>query len=282
MAARIILNADDFGLTRGVNRAVAELHRAGVLTSATLMAQGPAFDDAVSIAHELPSLGVGCHIVLVDGTPVLSPGEIPTLLGPDRRRFRPSLIHFGRDLYRGRINAEEMALEAAAQIGKVEAAGIAITHVDTHKHTHAFPQVSRALLSLSCLPAIRKPFEPAFSRNLSQTSLTRRLQVALLNAFRSTFDCLTKETPTTDGTLGIAATGTLTEKTLTQILSRLPAEGTYELCCHPGYHDAELECIATRLRASREAERQALLFAIPQIFSHPQSPTLIHYGNLES
>src|SRR5271154_5842107 len=94
MAPRLIINADDFGLTPGINRAVAELHQAHVLTSATLMATGPAFDDAVAIARANPTLGVGCHIVLTDGVPVLPPKDIPTLIGPDRKTFRPSLISF--------------------------------------------------------------------------------------------------------------------------------------------------------------------------------------------
>ncbi|HEY0163191.1 MAG TPA: ChbG/HpnK family deacetylase, partial [Edaphobacter sp.] len=69
MPARLIINADDFGLTPGINRSILELHRAGVLTSATLMATGPAFDEAVAIASSTPTLGVGCHVVLTDGVP---------------------------------------------------------------------------------------------------------------------------------------------------------------------------------------------------------------------
>src|ERR1700679_3049862 len=102
MPPRLILNADDFGLTRGINRAVAELHAAGALTSATLMANGPAFDDAVSIAHAPPTLGIGCHIVLPDGTPVSPPESIPTLLAPDGKTFRISLIDFHLAVLRGK------------------------------------------------------------------------------------------------------------------------------------------------------------------------------------
>src|SRR5271154_4644382 len=83
MPPRLIINADDFGLTPGINRAIAELHQAGALTSTTLMATGPAFDDAVVMARANPTLGVGCHIVLTDGVPVSPPQTVPTLLGPD-------------------------------------------------------------------------------------------------------------------------------------------------------------------------------------------------------
>ena len=96
MPPRLIINADDFGLTPGINRAIFELHHAGVVTSATLMATGPAFDDAVALALANPTLGVGCHLVLVDGIPISHPQSIPTLLGADGKTFRPSILDFAQ------------------------------------------------------------------------------------------------------------------------------------------------------------------------------------------
>src|SRR6516164_6132620 len=174
MPPRLIINADDFGLTLGINRAIIELHRAGVLTSATLMAAGPAFDDAAALAHSNPSLGVGCHIVLTDGTPASPPETIPTLLGPDSKTFRPSLIDFLQALLRGRIREDDIEREAFAQIHKLQQAGIPITHVDTHKHTHLFPAVARPLLRVlerTSVSAIRNPFEPAFTQRLAHANL---------------------------------------------------------------------------------------------------------------
>src|SRR5580700_3592010 len=103
MAPRLIINADDFGLTPGINRAIEELHQAKVLTSATLMATGPAFDHAVAIAHANPTLGVGCHIVLFVVKATAPPERIPTIIGPDRKTFRPSLIDFVQALLLGNI-----------------------------------------------------------------------------------------------------------------------------------------------------------------------------------
>lgn len=280
MTARLIINADDFGLTLGINRAIAELHRAGVLTSATLMATGPAFDDAVAIAHSFPTLGVGCHIVLTDGMPVSPSSEIPSLLGPDGIHFRPSLLSFIRDLLLGRIDEKEIAREARAQMQRLRTAGIAITHIDTHKHTHLFPAVLRPLLSIPSIPAIRNPFEPRFARRLPHSSLKRRLQVALLNQFKSSFEKTAAQILSTDGTVGISATGNLTPTTLRQVLHILPAEGTFELVCHPGYNDADLALIPTRLRTERDIEREALFTEIPRILALPQPPGLIHYGDL--
>jgi predicted glycoside hydrolase/deacetylase ChbG (UPF0249 family) len=287
MPARLILNADDFGLTPGINRAIAELHSAGVLTSATLMANGPAFSDAVAIARAHPSLAIGCHIVLVDGVPVSDPTRIPTLLGPDRKSFRPTLTHFIRDLLLRRINPEEVAIEARAQIQKITAAGIPITHIDTHKHTHIFPSIARPLLHVAAaanIRAIRNPFEPGWSLALNNGSPSRRLAVKLLRPLRARFEALpqiaNRTILTTDGTLAISAAGQLTPATLAAILRALPSTGTFELCCHPGYNDADLDRIPTRLRAHRDIERAALLTEIPRRLTQPNPPQLIHYGNL--
>jgi len=124
MPARLILNADDFGLTRGINRAIAELHSAGAISSATLMASGAAFDDAIAVARAHPSLDVGCHIVLTDGAPVSPPSSIRSLIGADGKNFRPSLVDFVQALLFGRINEEEVAREVLAQIEKLQRAGI--------------------------------------------------------------------------------------------------------------------------------------------------------------
>ncbi|HWW98619.1 MAG TPA: ChbG/HpnK family deacetylase [Edaphobacter sp.] len=287
MAPRLIINADDFGLTPGVNRAIAELHRAKALTSATLMATGPAFEDAVAIAHANPTLGVGCHIVLTDGVPASPPERIPTLLGPDRKTFRPSLLNFVFDLLSGRIREEDIVREAFAQIHRLQQAGINITHLDTHKHTHLFPAVARSLLRVAercSIPAIRYPFEQPWSLTLDHGNRIRRLQVKLLSRLKTNFEhqphIHNQHVLTTDATIGISATGNLYNKTLHEILHAIPAEGTFELCCHPGYNDSDLDRITTRLRAHRDIERTALLAEVPALALHPNAPQLINYGDL--
>jgi chitin disaccharide deacetylase len=289
MPPRIIINADDFGLTAGINRAIIELHHAGVLTSATLMATGSAFDNAAALVRSNPSLGVGCHIVLTDGTPASPPETIPSLLGPDRKNFWPSLIDFLHALLRGRIREDDIEREALAQIRKLQQACIPITHVDTHKHTHLFPAVARPLLRVlerTSVPAIRNPFEPRFTQRLAHAPLKRQLQIRLLNLLQSRFErhpqILDKQITTTDGTIGVSATGNLNKRTLAQILFALPSEGTFELVCHPGYNDRDLDRITTRLRAHREVEMEALRSITPLFRKHPNAPTLIHYGSLAS
>jgi predicted glycoside hydrolase/deacetylase ChbG (UPF0249 family) len=287
MSARLILNADDFGLTPGINRAIGELHSACVLTSATLMANGPAFDDAVAVAHSHPTLGVGCHIVLTDGVPVSPPETIPSLIAANGKSFRPSLLDFLQALLLGRIRQADVAREALAQIQKLQHAGVKITHLDTHKHTHLFPTIARPLLEVAestSIRAIRNPFEPNWSLALDQGSSTRRLAIKLIGRLRPRFDASLHlhqgRILTTDGTVAISATGELTAATLNQILRALPLTGTYELCCHPGYNDRDLDAIATRLRTHRNVEREALLSEVPKVLAQPNPPQLIQYGSL--
>ena len=287
MTARLIVNADDFGLTPGVNRAIGELNAAGVLTSATLMANGPAFADAVEVARAHPTLGVGCHMVLTDGTPVSPPESIPSLIGADGKNFRPSLSDFLMALFLGRIREQDVVREALAQVEKLQRAGIGITHLDTHKHTHLFPAITRPLLQVAertSIPAIRNPFEPDWSLALDHGSQLRRLGVKLIGRLRSRFEAhpqiRNSSVLTTDGTVAISATGELTSTTLAEVLCALPPTGTYELCCHPGYNDRDLDRVTTRLRAHRSVEREALLTEIPGILSLPNAPKLISYGSL--
>ncbi|RXH55858.1 ChbG/HpnK family deacetylase [Granulicella sibirica] len=288
MPPRLIINADDFGLTSGINRAIAELHRARALTSATLMATGPAFIEAVAIAKDNPTLGVGCHVVLTDGIPVSHPDDIPTLLGADGKTFRPSLLDFAQAILRGRVNPDDITRETFAQVQKLQRAGVDITHLDTHKHSHLFPIVTRSLLHVAerCnIGAIRNPFEPTWAFALGHGSALRRLEIRVLDhAFRRRFDTHLQTTvpnvATTDGTSAVSTTGDLTSATLSQILEALPSSGTWELVVHPGYNDEALSKIATRLRNSRDVEREALLTNIPNLQKNPSPPELIHYGSL--
>jgi hopanoid biosynthesis associated protein HpnK len=266
---RLILNADDFGLTAGVNCAILELHRAGVLTSASLMARAAAADEAIELARRTPSLGVGCHVVLVDGEPVLRAQNLPTLVDPRTGRFHPTLGVFLKLLLTGRIRSTEIEAETAAQIALLQKRGLRLTHIDTHKHAHMFPAILRPVLRAARaagIRAIRNPFEPAWSRRATRGApWIRRTQVRLLWLLEPVFRRIVAEEgfTTTDGALGVLATGTLDSKTVSSLLRNLP-DGTWELVTHPGYNDSDLGQAHTRLLASRETEREALC-AVEQI-----------------
>jgi predicted glycoside hydrolase/deacetylase ChbG (UPF0249 family) len=261
--SRLIVNADDFGLTAGVNRAIAELHAAGSVTSATLMARASATDGAIEIARSWPTLGVGCHIVLVDGVPTLPPARIPSLIDRRTGQFWSTLSAFLPRLLTGQIDAAEIEAEAAAQIALLQNGGLALTHIDTHKHTHMFPAVLRAVLRAARdagIDKIRNPFEPAWAVDATaRASLTRVAELTVLRRLRPACLNLIADAgfTTTDGTVAMAATGVLDADTLSSLINRL-APGTWELVTHPGYNDADLDSVRTRLRASRDKEREAL------------------------
>jgi hopanoid biosynthesis associated protein HpnK len=259
----LIINADDFGLTAGVNRAILELHEAEVLTSTTLMAKAAATEEAIELARSMPSLGVGCHVVLVDGEPVLPARELPTLVDQRTGRFQPTLGMFLPRLLSGRIRRSEIEVEAAAQIALLQSRGVALTHIDTHKHVHMFPKVLRPVLRAATAAGIRivrNPFEPGWSlRATPGAPWLRRAEVTLLRRLEGAFRRIVAKEgfATTDGAIGVLATGTLDAVTVASLLRNMPG-GTWELVSHPGYNDAELARAYTRLRASRETEREAL------------------------
>jgi chitin disaccharide deacetylase len=283
---RLIINADDFGLTSGVNRAIVEGNRSGILTSATLMANAKASVAATELAKVQPSLKTGCHVVLIDGTPLSS--DLPTLANGSSR-FRSSLKQFALDAVRKQIAAEEIQRETEAQIRKIQTRGITLTHVDSHKHTHMFPQILRPVLraARACgVRAVRNPFEPLQtwpkSMVISNPGLwSRSAAVLAFQMFASEFRRALKEEGmlSTNGTVGIAVTGMLDQQVLLKILKALP-EGTWELVCHPGYSDADLQASGTRLTQSREVELAALLSAETRETVARQKIELISYADL--
>jgi hopanoid biosynthesis associated protein HpnK len=262
---RLIINADDFGLTSGVNRAIAEAHQRGIVTSTTLMAAGTAFAEAAALAKAASGFSVGCHIVLIDGSPVLSTDKIPSLLeSRNPPRFRDGIARFGFRAILGRLQPAEIEAEAAAQIRVLQAAGIPVTHLDTHKHTHAYPQVLAGLLraAKSCgVPAIRNPVDPIpVTLVAKRPGLWKRiLETKTLGtvARRVRQDVRDAGLVTPDGTIGIAATGTLDESLFQLLIQHVP-EGTWEFVCHPGYNDAQLRALPTRLLESRVRELDLL------------------------
>ncbi len=286
MTTRLILNADDFGLTPGVNRAIAELYDAGALSSTTLMANGLAFEHAVELARARPGLGVGCHVVLTDGLPVAAPSRIPSLLdcASPTPRLRPSLSAFVRAVLTDVVHEADIEREAEAQITRLLEAGIRPTHLDTHKHTHLFPAVLRPLLRVASrlgIPAIRNAFEPAWALRLAQGSALRRLQLRTLSYFKSGFQAAVAEAGlhTTDGTTGVSATGFLDGRTAADLLDALPP-GTWEFVCHPGYNDADLDRVRTRLRIERDTERITLQELIPPALATRDAPHLVSFAAL--
>jgi chitin disaccharide deacetylase len=283
---RLIVNADDFGLTSGVNRAIVKGNRSGIVTSATLMANARATDAAIDLAKAQPSLKIGCHVVLIDGLPLTA--NLPTLTN-GAPRFRSSLKQFAIAAVLKQIAAEEVQREVEAQIRKIQSRGITLTHLDSHKHTHMFPHILRPLLraAKACgIRAIRNPFEPLrcwpAGMVLGAPKLwLRSAGVMAFQMFAAEFRSALKEYEmvSTDGTVGIAVTGLLDQQRLLRILEALP-DGTWELVCHPGYSDADLQQAGTRLTQSREIELSALSSAETKKALAGRDIKLISYADL--
>jgi len=266
---RLIINADDFGLTPGVNRGILKAHLDGVVTSATMMAAAPATEDAAKSLRPASKLSVGCHVVLIDGRPVSRANQVQSLLASTANgaRFRDSLADLGAAAVRGKLSEEEIATEVRAQIATLGALGVYVSHVDTHKHAHALPSVLKPLLRAArdCgVRAIRNPLAPlrplAFAHLLRRPKLWKRYgQVRLLRRVASAFERAVADAGmrTTDGTFGILVTGALDERLFEAIAGSIP-DGTWEFVCHPGYCDDDLRGAKTRLRESRATELEVL------------------------
>ncbi len=234
---RLIINADDLGFNRDVNAGISQAHRQGVLTSATLMANGDAFDHAVELARDMPALDVGCHLVLVQGRSLVTGKPLPK--GPRQLLLALAKRHL------------DVRAELRMQIEKILAAGIRPTHLDTHKHTHLVPQVFREVVRLAGeynIPYVRLPLDPAM--RIAGFPLSRAGGFYRRTAQRH-------NVLFTDHFLGFRLTGSLTEATFAAALANLP-EGLTEFMCHPGVLGPELAAAETRLKESRVLELQAL------------------------
>lgn len=285
---RLIVNADDLGITRGVNRGIVESHVKGIVTSATLMANGEAFADAVALARRNPQLGVGVHIVLTGGRAVASRDKVGGLA--DAHGWLPkSLAVLLGKWHRGQIRRRAVENEMRAQIECVLEAGIKPTHLDTHKHAHCHPGIMSALARVAGefgISRVRMPFEDARSVFASgdgsaRPRMTRRLFVVASRAGVPMFRRVLRKSHlrAPEHFFGFALTGRLGRESILQILRNLP-EGTSELVCHPGISDADLEKLPTRLKAERERELAALTDPLVRKAILAEGVRLINYWEL--
>ena len=293
---RLIVNADDFGMTAGINRGIGEAQQRGIVTSATLMANSRAFEEAAALARSLagsnPHFSVGCHVVLLDGEPVLPAERVASLLQPGAQNgshFRVKLNDFVVASFLGKLQSDEIEAEAAAQIQRLRAAGVEPSHFDTHKHAHMFPAVLRPLLRAARarnVPAVRNPFGQVWPLPLGDVLRRRQLwkrfaQLNVLRNFAAKFraEVEAHDLRTTDGSVAVIATGTLDLKLFAKIVDNIP-EGTWEFVCHPGYNDADLDRIRTRLRQSRVQELELLTSPEAKDILRQRGVELISYWEL--
>ena len=265
----LIVNADDLGWSEGVNRGIAEAHRSGIVTSASLLANGMAFASAVELARSEPRVGVGVHLCLTDEPPVLRPADVPGLVDEHGVLNGKPAALVARHLRGGRRLAE-VEREWNAQIRKVRETGIEPTHLDGHKHVHMLPGLFEIALWLAArhgIRAIRVSLEDPHLRAwltprngwLSPTTAKQRMQADVVRLLGGNARARAHRAGlgSPDFFCGITQTGLLTADGVMRLLKNLP-EGVTELMAHPGYADDELRRSPTRLQASRESELSIL------------------------
>jgi hopanoid biosynthesis associated protein HpnK len=250
---QLVVNADDFGFTPDVNEGIIQAHREGILTAATLMANGEAFDDAVALARENPSLDIGCHLVLVEGRSLVSGNSFPETPGALLAAIARRRIQVYREL--------------RAQVERIIGAGIQPTHLDTHKHTHLVPPVLEAVARLAeefGIGWVRRPFDFPLTAGHAAVPVLKRLTSTVLGFARPRFHRVLEahHCRTTDHFAGFGITGRLRTPELVALVGALP-DGSTELMCHPGRCGDVLRRARTRLKESRQDELEAL--TTPQV-----------------
>ncbi|HKW47331.1 MAG TPA: ChbG/HpnK family deacetylase [Gemmatimonadaceae bacterium] len=252
-ARALIINADDFGLSEGINCGILEGHRAGAITSTSIMVGMPAFADAVHLARAAPALGVGLHFTLTAGKPLTA---APSLIDEHTGNFLGVSALVRRALV-GRVRPREVEGECAAQIAVAREAGVGLTHLDGHHHIHLLPGVRaavRRVVAAERIPAVRRPNERVFG-GIARRRLPER---ALVGAFAHYVDSRKWGVATTNHFVGSALLGASDfHSLLLRVLDSLPG-GITELMVHPGHVTAPLpgnDAYTTQ----RETELQALM-----------------------
>jgi hopanoid biosynthesis associated protein HpnK len=282
MERKIIINADDFGLCDGVNRAVVQAHTQGILTSTTIMANMPAARQAVELAKQLPTLGVGVHLNLFGGKPVSKDPCVARLLNADGEfTYSPSRLSLLSVVSRKIRNA--IAAELAAQIQWVIDNGLKPTHLDSHKHIHNFPAIFPIVCELAKnfrIAAIRWPFEP---KEVSYEPWPSPGEEGRKRAgiIRVMAKINWRQNPTffkTQAVLGIAHTGGINIDFLEAAIINNRAE-TVEIITHPGFIDG-LDPTKTRLVQQRKVELDALCDRKIKEYFKEAAVKLVHYGQI--
>ena len=262
----LVINADDFGFTPDVNEGIVEAHRRGILTAATMLANGAAFDDGLRLARETPSLDIGAHLALISGRSLLTGRPLPTgvaqlLAALARREIRPY---------------EELR----AQVARLVGAGLRLTHLDTHKHTHLAPPVLDAVARIGQefgIRWVRGPFDFPLPAPASKRLVNRSLGLLRGRFHRvlSRHGCAS-----TDHFAGFRMTGRFGAAELVALIGAIPP-GSTEFMCHPGRCREPLRNARTRLKESRERELEALLSSQAREALEHNRVELVNYAGLE-
>ena len=272
---RLIVNADDFGLTLPITEGTIDAFERGILTSASLVATGAAFDRAAQYAATHPDLDSGVHLMIVQGEPVLPPENVPSLVQADGK-FLPGYGEFMARYLSGGVRDEEVEAEWTAQIARVRGAGVRMTHLDSIQHLHLVPGLFRIALRIARangILAMRFPRVPTVLRRAEKGTVRRSLEFLPLRLMeQSNLPYLNSSgIRTPDRFFGFHSAGHLDQKALRSVLFGVP-QGTSELVCHPGRGEPDSSPIA-----AWEYEWRAELEAL----TSPESRRIIESQGIE-
>ena len=230
---RLVVTADDFGASIEVNTAVEQAHRHGILTAASLMVAGDAAADAVARARVMPTLGVGLHIVLVEGRPMLPPERLPALVAPDGN-FRTDMARTGARIFASPAARRQLAAEVEAQFAAFAATGLPLDHVNAHKHYHLHPTIAGTILRVGRrfgMRSIRAPIEDRAILNAIEGGASGpRIETIWARLVRRRMRAAGMAVP--DNVFGLAWSGAMTAARVRGLLDHLP-DGLSEIYTHP-------------------------------------------------
>jgi hopanoid biosynthesis associated protein HpnK len=275
---RIIIGADDFGLSEAVNEGVERAHRDGVLGSASLMVAGEAADDAVRRAKKMPGLRVGLHLVVIEGPAVLPHADIPDLVDP-RGMFPSDQLSLGIKYYFRPRARRQLAAEIAAQFAAFRATGLTLDHADAHKHMHLHPTVGHLLIGIGAkfgLRAIRVPSEPPDV--MKQAGAAQGFGARALLAWSKLLrhQAVRAGIAVNENVFGITWSGHMTEEKLLRLIPHLPA-GLSELYFHPA---ARRDALLDALMPEYEHEGELAALLSPRLRQALSGMTLTSYGEI--
>jgi chitin disaccharide deacetylase len=256
---QLVVTADDLGLAPEVNEAVEIAHQRGILTAASLMVAGPAAQDAVTRARKLPRLRVGLHVVLVEGLPMLPPERVSGLVDA-RGYFRTDMARLGLDIALRQSVRRQLRAEIEAQFEAYRTTGLALDHVNAHKHFHLHPMIATEIMAVGArygLRGLRVPREPA-SVLASVEPHAARSPAWVTAPWAALLDRRARRAgvQTPDAVFGLAWSGAMTTSRLLGLLRHLP-EGRSEIYLHPATTDE----FAGHAPSYRYAEELAALTA---------------------
>jgi predicted glycoside hydrolase/deacetylase ChbG (UPF0249 family) len=253
---KLVVNADDFGLTEGISSGIIEGFNNGIIASASLITTMPAFPHAVGLALENPHLDIGVHLSLTVGQPCAKSAKLAPIL--KKGMFVQSYRRVIKTVYANDIRLVDIKTEMSAQIRKVQDAGLNITHLDSHQHIHMVPRLFRLLLALMKdhqIPFIRIPNELIRAHNLRNSKGWGLFVLGLIGKL-SRKTVIHSGLNTSEYFWGLSCSESMSLHDLICVLRSL-RPGINELMCHPGYNDATLKAIYDR-PSFRQQELSAL------------------------